>query len=89
MRYKASVEVMLKTGVLDPQGATLERALKSMGHDNVGSIRVGKLIELELESDDLAAAEARVEAWADELLANPVMERYRVKVEAAETGAVK
>lgn len=84
MRYKASVKVMLKSGVLDPQGATLERALKSMGHGNVDSIRVGKLIELELECPDQAAAEAQVNAWADELLANPVMERYKIKVEAAD-----
>jgi phosphoribosylformylglycinamidine synthase len=81
MRYKASVKVMLKPGVLDPQGATLERALKSMGHNQVGSIRVGKLIELELESDSLEAAEAAVNGWADELLANPIMERYQFKVE--------
>ena len=84
MRYKGSVKVMLKSGVLDPQGATLERALKSMGHQNVDSIRVGKLIELELESESLEKAEAQVEAWADELLANPVTERYHVKVAKAE-----
>jgi phosphoribosylformylglycinamidine synthase len=82
MRYKGSVKVMLKAGVLDPQGAALERALKSMGHQNAGSIRVGKLIELELESESLEKAEAQLAAWADELLANPLMERYQVKVEA-------
>ena len=52
-----------------------------MGHHTVDSIRVGKLIELEIESPEAASAEATVKAWADELLANPVMERYQVKVE--------
>jgi phosphoribosylformylglycinamidine synthase len=83
MRFKASVKVMLKSGVLDPQGAALERALNSMGHRNVDSIRVGKLIELELEAADQAAAEAEATGWADQLLANPVLERYQVKVERA------
>jgi phosphoribosylformylglycinamidine synthase len=82
MRYKGSVKVMLKAGVLDPQGATLERALKSMGYESPLSVRVGKLIELELESESLESAQAQVEKWADELMANPVMERYRVKVES-------
>ena len=82
MRFKATVTVTLKAGVLDPQGATLERALKSMGHQNVGSVRVGKLIELELEGESLEAARALAEGWADQLLANPVMERYQVRVES-------
>ena len=82
MRFKATVTVTLKAGVLDPQGATLERALKSMGHQNVGSVRVGKLIELELEGESLEAALALAEGWADQLLANPVMERYQVRVES-------
>ncbi|MDR1486923.1 MAG: phosphoribosylformylglycinamidine synthase subunit PurS [Deltaproteobacteria bacterium] len=82
MKFKASVKVMLKQSVLDPQGATLERALKSMGHQNVDSIRVGKLIELILDEDDEKKAEAAVDAWADELLANPVMENYSYTIES-------
>jgi phosphoribosylformylglycinamidine synthase len=81
MKYKAAVKVMLKPSVLDPQGATLERALKSMGHQNVTSIRVGKLIELVLEAEDAQKAEKNVSAWADELLANPVMENYSFTIE--------
>ncbi|MDR1545196.1 MAG: phosphoribosylformylglycinamidine synthase subunit PurS [Deltaproteobacteria bacterium] len=76
MKFKAEVKVMLKPSVLDPQGAALERALRSMGRRNVDSVRVGKLIELVLEADGAAAAEALAAAWADELLANPVMEKY-------------
>ena len=82
MKFKATVTVTLKGGVLDPQGAALERALKSMGHQNVGSVRVGKLIELELESASLEEARALADRWADQLLANPVMERYKGKVES-------
>jgi phosphoribosylformylglycinamidine synthase len=81
VKFQASVKVMLKPSVLDPQGATLERALKSMGHHNVDSIRVGKLIELRLDCAGRAEAEAAVNAWADQLLANPVMELYSVKLE--------
>ena len=81
MKFQASVKVMLKPQVLDPQGTTLERALKSMGHLNVDSVRVGKLIELKLDAADAAAAEAAVNDWADRLLANPVMELYSVKLE--------
>jgi phosphoribosylformylglycinamidine synthase len=81
MKFKAAVKVMLKPSVLDPQGATLERALKSMGHQNVASIRVGKLIELVLDDENEQKAGAAVSAWADELLANPVMENYSFTIE--------
>ncbi|MDR0620685.1 MAG: phosphoribosylformylglycinamidine synthase subunit PurS [Deltaproteobacteria bacterium] len=81
MKFKANVKVMLKPSVLDPQGATLERALKSMGHDNVSSIRVGKLIELVLESPDAQEAAKAANDWADRLLANPNMENYSLTLE--------
>jgi phosphoribosylformylglycinamidine synthase len=81
MKFKANVKVMLKPSVLDPQGATLERALKSMGHDNVSSVRVGKLIELVLESSDEREATNLANAWADQLLANPNMENYSLTLE--------
>ncbi|MDR2367257.1 MAG: phosphoribosylformylglycinamidine synthase subunit PurS [Deltaproteobacteria bacterium] len=81
MKFKANVKVMLKPSVLDPQGATLERALKSMGHDNVSSIRVGKLIELVLESPDAEGATKAANDWADRLLANPNMENYSLTLE--------
>jgi phosphoribosylformylglycinamidine synthase len=81
VKFKASVKVMLKPAVLDPQGAALERALKSMGRREVESVRVGKLIELVLEASGREAAQAAAEAWADELLANPVLERCSCSVE--------
>jgi phosphoribosylformylglycinamidine synthase len=82
MKFKASVKVTLKTSVLDPQGAAIERALKSMGRQGVDSIRVGKIIEIVLEGSDLNSVQKKVESWADELLANPVMENYSVSLES-------
>ena len=81
MKFKAQVAVRLKRGVLDPQGAAVERALKSHGHNGLGSVRIGKLIELEVEGDSAGSVEAQVAAWADQLLANPVLETYSVAVE--------
>ena len=83
MKFKAQVKVMLKPSVLDPQGAALQRALKSMGHAKAGDVRVGKLVEIALEEENAKKAEALVAAWADELLANPVMENYSFTVEPA------
>lgn len=73
--------MMLKTAVLDPQGATLERALKSLGYQNIDFVRVGKLVELVLEEESEQAALKAVNAWADQLLANPNMETFSVKLE--------
>ena len=77
---KATVLVRLKTEVLDPQGEAVRRALGTMGIEGVQGVRIGKLIEIEL-SDDVADAEARLKKIADELLANPVIEDYEVKLD--------
>jgi phosphoribosylformylglycinamidine synthase len=79
--FKAVVTVMLKKSVLDPQGAAVERALKSMGHSGIESVRIGKSIEIVMDGRDEAEAAARVGDWADKVLANPVMETYAVAVE--------
>jgi phosphoribosylformylglycinamidine synthase len=77
---KAKVHIYLKPGVLDVQGKAVEGALHGLGWTGVGEVRVGKLIELDLEAQDRAAAEAEVKAMCDRLLANPVIESYRVEV---------
>ncbi len=79
--YKATVAVMLKKSVLDPQGAAVERALKSHGHSGIESVRIGKLIEIMVDGPDEKSVEAKVAEWADQLLANPIMENYAVSVE--------
>lgn len=79
---KARVTVTLKTGVLDPQGKAIEGALKSLGIDGVGSVRQGKVFDIELDGSDKVAAEAALKAACEKLLANTVIENYRVELGA-------
>jgi len=78
---RARVHVRLKDGVLDPQGAAIGHALGQLGFQGVAGVRQGKLIELELEQQDRAAAEAEVRAMCEQLLANPVIETFSVSLE--------
>ena len=80
---KATVTVMLKPGVLDPQGKAIGHALNTLGFDNVGEVRAGKVIELELTEVDPERARAAAEQMATRLLANPVIESFRVSLDAA------
>lgn len=77
---KARVHIMLKDGVLDPQGEAVRHALGTLGFDGVQAVRQGKVIELDLEGDDRAAAEVQVRAMCDKLLANTVIEKYSVEI---------
>ena len=77
---KARVTVMLKTGVLDPQGEAVRHALGSLGFQGVNGVRQGKVIELDLATTDSATAETEVKAMCDKLLANTVIEGYRVEI---------
>jgi phosphoribosylformylglycinamidine synthase len=77
---KARVTVTLKSGILDPQGKAIEGALKSLGVGGVASVRQGKVFDIELEHADHAAAEAALKAAAEKLLANTVIENYRIEV---------
>jgi phosphoribosylformylglycinamidine synthase subunit PurS len=77
---KARVTVMLKSGVLDPQGEAVRHALGSLGFQGVNGVRQGKVIELDLAQTDAASAEAEVKAMCDKLLANTVIESYRVEI---------
>ncbi len=77
---KARVTVMLKSGVLDPQGEAVRHALGSLGFQGVNGVRQGKVIELDLATTDSATAETEVKAMCDKLLANTVIESYRVEI---------
>ncbi|MDD3836529.1 MAG: phosphoribosylformylglycinamidine synthase subunit PurS [Phenylobacterium sp.] len=77
---RAKVHVFLKSGVLDVQGKAVEHALHGLGWTGVEHVRVGKTIEFDLKADDPAAAEAEVKAMCDKLLANTVIESYRVEL---------
>jgi phosphoribosylformylglycinamidine synthase len=76
---KARVHIMLKNGVLDPQGEAVRHALGSMGFEGVESVRQGKVIELQLTETDVSRAEAEVRKMCESLLANTVIESYEVE----------
>lgn len=71
----------MKEGILDPQGKTVLRALKSLGYDEVEDLRIGKYMELALDGEDGEKLEARLLEMCEKLLANPIIENYRVEVE--------
>ena len=79
---KARVHVTLKNGVLDPQGKAIGHALGSLGFTGVGEVRQGKFIELELKETDAAKAKAQLKDMCEKLLANTVIEDYRIDVDA-------
>ena len=77
---KARVTVTLKNGVLDPQGKAIEGALKSLDVEGIASVRQGKVFDIELSVADKNAAEAALKAACEKLLANTVVENYRVEI---------
>lgn len=77
---KAKVQVFLKPGVLDVQGKAVEAALHGLGWADVSGVRVGRTIEFDLTQADAAKAETEVKAMCDKLLANTVIESYRVEI---------
>ena len=77
---KARVFVTLKPSVFDPQGRTIVEALHSMGYGGVGDVRQGKYFELEVDAASADAARTMVSEVADKLLANPVIESYRIEI---------
>ncbi len=80
MSYVARVDVMLKPGISDPQGQTIERALPVLGYEGVRGVRVGKRIQLEVDAGTEDEARAQVEEMCQRLLANPVIESYEVSI---------
>jgi phosphoribosylformylglycinamidine synthase subunit PurS len=80
-RFEAQIEVTHRPGILDPAGATLERALPALGWANVSQVRIGKSIRLVVDAPDEAAATAQVEEMCHRILTNPVIEDYEVRIE--------
>lgn len=76
---RVTVYVTLKPTLLDAQGRTVETALHSLGFEEVEGVRIGKIIEMDVDGDP-SAAKARAAAMCDKLLANPVTESYRIEV---------
>jgi phosphoribosylformylglycinamidine synthase len=81
MGFVAAVNVMLKDGIADPQGMTIERALPALGFTGVVGVRVGKRIRLEVDATSEEEARERVQQMCERLLANPVIESFEVTLE--------
>jgi phosphoribosylformylglycinamidine synthase len=80
VRFDARVEVTLREGIADPEGATIERALPALGFIGVHDVRAGKSFRLSVDAESEAAARELTQSLADRLLANPVIERATVEV---------
>ena len=78
---KAIIHIGLKPGVLDPQGRTIARSLNDLGFSEVTKAYQGKVIELDLVGEDISLAETRVKDMCEKLLANTVIESYRIEIE--------
>ncbi|MDR6225866.1 phosphoribosylformylglycinamidine synthase subunit PurS [Desmospora profundinema] len=79
--YKATINVQLKSSVLDPQGSAVKGSLHSLGFEEVENVRIGKTIQVWLDTGDAAAARKQVEEMCQKLLANPVIENYDYQLE--------
>ena len=77
---KAKIHVTLKSGILDPQGRAIQQSLTTLGFSSVSDVRVGKLLEVELEDTDQKQAELQLKAMCEKLLANTVIEDYRFEL---------
>jgi phosphoribosylformylglycinamidine synthase len=81
--FRARIDVRLDAAVNDPQGNAVREGLRSLGHDDVRDVRVGKIVELTLAAADEVAARERVERMCQELLANPIIESYELEIREA------
>jgi phosphoribosylformylglycinamidine synthase PurS subunit len=77
---KVTVEITRRPEIADPQGTTIQRALHDLGHNEVVSVRVDRVIHLEVDGDDPALVQSRVEEMCRQVLANPVLEDFSVEV---------
>lgn len=83
MRFAARVEVRLRPGIADPEGATIERALPALGFDDVHGVRAGRSFRFEVDAGDEAEALRRAEELSHRLLANPVIEDAELEITPA------
>ncbi len=77
---RAQIVITLKPGILDPQGRAVQQSLQSLGFASVEAVRIGKVLEVDIRETDRAVAGKAVQAMCDTLLANPVIENYRVEL---------
>lgn len=79
-KVKAKIAISLKEGILDPQGKAVEHSLHSLGFDSVGKVRIGKLIEIELDHQDVEEGKKKIDEMCKKLLSNPVTENYDITI---------
>ncbi len=77
---KARVSIRLKPAILDPQGKTVQQALQQLGYGDVSSVRIGKLVELDIVGSDPAVVRTKVEEFSRKLLTNPLMETFEIEL---------
>ena len=80
--FKAQISVSLRRSILDPQGKATHQALSQLGFEDVNHVRIGKMIEMQIDADSEAAAEAIARSACEKLLANPVTEDFEVEIVA-------
>lgn len=80
MKYIAEIDVMPKKELLDPQGKAVSSSMKNLGLPEIGNVRIGKHISLEVEADDEATAKTKVEKACKELLSNQIMENFEFEL---------
>ena len=83
--YSVEVRITPRGGILDPEGETIARALGNLGYEGIGAVRAGRLVRMDVESASEDEARAVVEKMCEELIANPVIEDYQVRVLRAES----
>jgi len=83
LKYRARVAVRLDDNVNDPQGNAVRAGLHSLGHEDVGGVRIGKIVEFTLDAADAGVARERVDRMCHELLANPIIESFEIEIEEA------
>lgn len=82
--YFAKIKIMLKKGILDVQGKTVENALNSMEFDNIHNVRIGKFVELNLTAENSDQAYQIVDSACSKLIANPIIEDYEITISEIE-----
>lgn len=83
MKFKAEIDVMPKKGLLDPQGKAVSQSMGNIGLDQIGEVRIGKHITLEIEANSKEEAESSATKACEKLLANPIMESFTIVVKEA------
>ncbi|MDX1396064.1 MAG: phosphoribosylformylglycinamidine synthase subunit PurS [Gemmatimonadota bacterium] len=78
--YSVEVRITPRQGILDPEGETIARALENLGYEGVGSVRAGRLVRMEVRSASEDDARSTVEKMCEELIANPVIEDFEVRI---------